>query len=236
MKKISIVLTALLITAIGSPAFAKKKAKRKKAKSRQTNEWQQRKDDMKPLQLKDLVEENHRLKMGNKKLTEEVRLTQQELEKLLRLKAKIDALRKKRGQDTSNDDENYDNLDKLFVGKKQKQQKVVSIDGLRQDDWAVGEDGKPFIKGIIFKVQIGAYKKRDLSNVLEEDRPQEVFEQEQTEDINQYTLRHFRDYWKADKFKKELRAMGLKDAWIVAFKDGKRVRLKAVLKAIRKKN
>ncbi|MEL6358580.1 MAG: hypothetical protein AAFQ01_01415, partial [Bacteroidota bacterium] len=181
MKKISIVLTALLITAVGSPAFAKKKAKRKKAKSRQTNEWQQRKDDMKPLQLKDLVEENHRLKVGNKKLTEEVRLTQQELEKLLRLKAKIDALRKKRGQDTSNDDENYDNLDKLFVGKKQKQQKVVSIDGLRQDDWAVGEDGKPYIKGIIFKVQIGAYKKRDLSNVLEEDRPQEVFEQEQTE-------------------------------------------------------
>ena len=232
MKKTSIVLTALLVAATSSPVWAKK-TKQKTAQNEQTKEWQQRKNDMNPLQLKDLVEENHRLKVGNQKLTEESRLTKQELEKLLRLKAKIDELRKKQGQDTS--DGNYDNLDALFVKKQQATQKVVSIDGLKLDDWDVDENGRPYIKGIIFKVQIGAYKKRDLSKVLEEDRPQEAFEQEQMEGLNQYTMRHFRDYWKANKFKKELRAMGLKDAWIVAFKDGKRVRLKTVLQEIRKK-
>ena len=42
----------------------------------------------------------------------------------------------------------------------------------------------------------------------------------------------FRDYWQADKFKKELRAMGLKDAFVVAFQDGARVPLKTVLPTV----
>ena len=47
-----------------------------------------------------------------------------------------------------------------------------------------------------------------------------------------YTLRHFRNYWQANSFKKELRAMGCKDAWVVAFKDGKRLPLKEVLQDV----
>ena len=48
-----------------------------------------------------------------------------------------------------------------------------------------------------------------------------------------YTLGEFRDYWEADKFKKYLREMGVKDAWIVPYKDGKRVPIKDVLEGVR---
>ncbi len=35
-----------------------------------------------------------------------------------------------------------------------------------------------------------------------------------------FTIGIFRDYWEADKFKKYMREMGVKDAWIVPYKDG----------------
>ena len=44
-----------------------------------------------------------------------------------------------------------------------------------------------------------------------------------------YTLGEFTDYWEADRFKKYLREMGVKDAWIVAYKDKKRLNMKEFL-------
>jgi hypothetical protein len=45
------------------------------------------------------------------------------------------------------------------------------------------------------------------------------------------TIGIFRDYWEADTFKKYMRDMGVKEAWIVPYKDGVRVELKDVLDA-----
>ena len=60
-----------------------------------------------------------------------------------------------------------------------------------------------------------------------------MLEQEDEKDLHQYTLRTFRNYKKADQFKKEMREMGVKDAYIICVKDGKRVALKKVLKNIK---
>lgn len=90
-------------------------------------------------------------------------------------------------------------------------------------------------KGLVFKVQIGAYRTRDLAKIgdvaSEEDN---LLEQEDEKDIHQYTLRTFRNYWKADEFKKQMRAMGVKDAYIISVIDGKRVPLKKVLEDVKK--
>lgn len=87
-----------------------------------------------------------------------------------------------------------------------------------------------FSKGVIFKVQIGAFKNKDLAKYFEnnpnfggevkENEPQKV------------TIGIFRDYWEADKFKKYLREMGVKDAWIVPYRDGERVEIKDVLEGV----
>jgi hypothetical protein len=89
-------------------------------------------------------------------------------------------------------------------------------------------------KGIAFQVQIGAYKNLDVSKLAKGNVYEGELHQEFLNSYNQYTLRTFRNYWDADKFKKLMRVMGIKDAWIVALKDGKRVPLKEVLKAVRK--
>lgn len=86
--------------------------------------------------------------------------------------------------------------------------------------------------GIVFKVQIGAFKSKNLTKYLEASNN---FSGE-TDDkgLKQYTLGVFTDYWDADTFKKYLREMGVKDAWIVSFKDGQRVPIKDVLESVSK--
>lgn len=77
--------------------------------------------------------------------------------------------------------------------------------------------------GVVFKVQIGAYKEINLG----EDNSSS-FNAEKG-DLNKYTIGVFKDYWEADTFKKYVREMGVKDAWIVSYRDGERVDIKEVL-------
>jgi flagellar biosynthesis chaperone FliJ len=84
--------------------------------------------------------------------------------------------------------------------------------------------------GVVFKVQVGAFRNKDLSKYFDNT---ENFSGETTEDgIQKITLGRFRDYWEADNFKKYLREMGVSDAWIVPYKDGKRVAMKDVLEGV----
>ncbi len=87
-----------------------------------------------------------------------------------------------------------------------------------------------FSRGVVFKVQIGAFKNKDLSKYFN-NNPN--FGGEAVEKGEQkFTIGIFRDYWEADKFKKYMREMGVKDAWIVPYKDGVRVEIKDVLEGV----
>jgi hypothetical protein len=84
--------------------------------------------------------------------------------------------------------------------------------------------------GVVFKVQIGAFRNKDLSKYFE-NNPN--FGGENDDDgMQKITLGRFRDYWEADTFKKYLREMGVNDAWIVPYKDGARVAMKDVLEGV----
>ncbi|ABG60899.1 hypothetical protein CHU_3666 [Cytophaga hutchinsonii ATCC 33406] len=82
-------------------------------------------------------------------------------------------------------------------------------------------------KGVVYKVQIGAFKNKDLSKYFNNNKN---FSGEVDADgTKKYTLGAFPSYWEADNFKKYLREMGVSDAWVVAYKDGKRIELKDAL-------
>ncbi len=83
--------------------------------------------------------------------------------------------------------------------------------------------------GVVFKVQVGAFAKKDMSGFFDNNP---MFSGENEEGLQKITLGFFRDYWEADTFKKHLREMGVKDAWIVPYKDGQRVALKDVLEGV----
>jgi hypothetical protein len=91
-----------------------------------------------------------------------------------------------------------------------------------------GDDTTPTdnTKGIVFKVQVGAFRNVDLMKFVNHRR---FHAEEDGDGTKKYTLGTFRDYWEADLFKKYLREMGVADAWIVSYKDNQRVDIANVL-------
>ncbi|HEY5823949.1 MAG TPA: Ezrin/radixin/moesin family protein [Cyclobacteriaceae bacterium] len=87
-----------------------------------------------------------------------------------------------------------------------------------------------FSKGVVFKVQVGAFKNKDLAKYFD-NNPNFGGEAKEGEP-QKITIGIFRDYWEADTFKKYMRDMGVKDAWIVPYKDGQRVEIKDVLEGV----
>jgi hypothetical protein len=94
----------------------------------------------------------------------------------------------------------------------------------------VPQNNMDFSQGVIFKVQIGAFRNKDLSKYFENNPNFGGLAGE--DGAQRYTIGVFRDYWEADAFKKYMREMGVKDAWIVPFKDGQRVDIKDVLEGV----
>jgi hypothetical protein len=85
--------------------------------------------------------------------------------------------------------------------------------------------------GLVFKVQIGAFRLFDMRKYAQ-DNP--FFEAEALGDVNRYTVGRFRDLALAEAFQKDIKRLGIRDAWIVPFKDGVRITMKeakALLKA-----
>lgn len=80
--------------------------------------------------------------------------------------------------------------------------------------------------GIIFAIQIGAYTGIDLEdyegNLL-------GIKQDSYEGINQFTLGEFIDYNEAESFLGVVRQMGFKDAFIMSFKNGRRINIQNAL-------
>ena len=90
-----------------------------------------------------------------------------------------------------------------------------------------------FSKGVVFKVQVGAFKNKDLAKYFD-NNPNFGGEaaDKDPKDPTRITIGIFRDYWEADTFKKYMRDMGVKDAWIVPYKDGTRVEIKEVMDGV----
>lgn len=100
---------------------------------------------------------------------------------------------------------------------------------IREDMPQLSGTGEGAIPGVVFKVQIGAFRNKDLSKYFD-NHPN--FAGEISDGTQKITLGQFSDYWEADTFKKYLREMGVTDAWIVPYKDGQRVPIKDVLEGV----
>lgn len=79
--------------------------------------------------------------------------------------------------------------------------------------------------GTWYRVQIGAYEKRRIDNNLE---TTDQLSLESKENLQKIVLGRFRTYADAKQLQNQLQAVGLKDAWIVAYKDGARVPIEEV--------
>ncbi len=173
----------------------------------EAKEWKKRIKALEPEQYKTLIEENKSLKSQVSSLKNELSSVDD------RIAVKDDQISQYEGQIS-------DLRNQVAAAKKAPAPKPVEKAG------SIDES-----TGVVFKVQIGAFTNKDLTKYL---KASDNFSGESEDGVKKYSLGVFRDYWEADTFKKYLREMGVKDAWIVSFKDGKRVPIKEVLEGVSK--
>lgn len=175
----------------------------------EAKEWKKRIKKLQPEQYKQLLDENKSLKGQVTSLKTELNNVD-------------DRIAEKDQQIVTYQQQVSDLRDEL--SKAQTQAKPQNV-ATRSTGGNVEES-----KGIVFKVQLGAFRQKDLKEY--ENSPN--FSAEDENGLQKFTLGVFRDYYKADKFKKHLRSMGVKEAWIVSYRDGQRVPIKDVLGSVKK--
>lgn len=168
-------------------------------------EWKKRIKQLQPEQYKNLLDENKAMKAEAAELEDRAETAEAESDEK---DAQVKELQTQ-----------VQNMRSEVAAAKEQSQKAVAQQGA-----VVGTDG------VVFKVQIGAFtNKEDLTKYSANNAN---FDAETNDGVQKFTIGAFRDYWEADTFKKYLRQMGVKDAWIVSFKDGTRVPIKDVLEGI----
>lgn len=201
MKNILLIFSLVIFVSFAYTADAQMSKK-------ETKEWKKRIKSLSPEQYKSLLEENKSLKGQVSSLKKEV--------------SGVDDRVKEKDDQISDYQDQVSSLRRELADAKKKAKSSGGGSSAKSSS-AIDE------KGVLFKVQIGAFKQKDLSK-FSKNNP--AFQMDEKDGIMKYTVGTFKDYWEADTFKKYLREVGVKDAWIVAFKDGKRVPIKQVLEGV----
>lgn len=201
MKKSIIVFFCLALITASTQSFAQLSKKEKKEWKKKAKEYAKN-----PANLKQLTDDKQTADATVTSLNQKVNQMQSSIsEKDSKIASLEDQLSELRGQLTAANAE----LTSL------KENPSTSMD---------------FSKGIVFKVQIGAFKNKNLAKYFE-NNPNFGGEAKDNEP-QKLTIGIFRDYWEADTFKKYMREMGVSDAWIVPYRDGERVEIKDVLEGV----
>jgi len=173
---------------------------------KEAKEWKKTKKGMSLEEFKTLVDQNTMLQRQVNEMTAEVSTSRSDLQ------------------------EKQEEVSILQAKVQNLEQDLAEANVIDVSSGSASTSNTKVAKGVLFKVQIGAFRNKDLSKYF---GSSENFGGEVDPDGTQrYTLGNFTDYWQADKFKKYLREMGVKDAWIVPYKDGSRVPMKDVLEGV----
>jgi TolA-binding protein len=205
MKKVVILIFCLALITASTQSFAQLSKKEKKEWKKKAKEFSKNPSDLKQL-TEDKAASDAQVASLNEKVTQLQGSVSDKDAKIAELE---DQLNQSRGQ--------------LTAARAELAQ-------LKEGPAAAPVNSMDFSKGVVFKVQVGAFKNKDLQKYFD-NNPNLGGEVKEGEP-QKITIGIFRDYWEADTFKKYMREMGVKDAWIVPYKDGQRVEIKDVLEGV----
>lgn len=212
MKNITTTLLLLGMLSICATTVLAQKKKDKDKDKNEAKEWKKRVKNMSPLQYRNLQEELTTLRAeANAQRTKDKRFDEErnDLKKQL---AGIDA-----------------NLAQVQTQITQAQEGINAQNQAAKEAEAAYEAAKAQdpAYGVSFKVQLGAFRERDLSPYITKGN---FYAEEDPQGVKKYTAGVFKDYCTAKFFQAYLKQMGAKDAWIVAYKDNVRCEISEVVK------
>ncbi len=83
-----------------------------------------------------------------------------------------------------------------------------------------------FLAGLVYRVQIGAYRKATVPGQAESSDQMTV---ESSDGMQKILIGNFRNYDEAKELGDYFKRIGLRDAWVVPYRDGQRITLKEAL-------
>jgi cell division protein FtsB len=183
-------------------AQSKNDAKREKEERKK---WKEKKSKVEPLQYRDMLKEMDELKAENEALKRQNASMQSGFEEKEALKA---------------------SLQKQIVDLKSGGGSGAAVKTESNE-----VDASYKVKGIIFRVQVGAYRKIDLSKFKDNNRN---FAISQDGDMLKYELGSFSNPREAYSFKKYMMKIGVPSPWVVAYKDGQKMTedIRTILKSV----
>lgn len=198
------VLTAFFCLSLPQDAWAQKKKKKDKPgkeEKAEAKKWKNKLKQTDPLEFKQMSEDYSQLKAESGAARSKVTKVQNEMEQA-------------KAQLSSKDQQIADLQTQIAQAEQDLKGEAVNASPQQGD----------MSKGLVFKVQVGAFSQKDFTQFQGQ-----TFVVEQVDGVRKYTVGFFREYCEADAFKKYLIAMGLRDAWIVVYKDNQRRNVKEVL-------
>ena len=197
MKKISLIAVALASLLVSYSTLHAQKLTKKELKT-----WKKKLRQTTPQQFKTLTEKINSLQRERNALVSQAKTFDRE-------KAELQ----------TQIDEKATQIAKLEQKiRTLEEESAVSHTGADSEDWSTG---------VVYKVQVGAFRNKDLSQY----QAQGNFWMEDNDGTKKYTIARFRNYEEATLFKDYMREMGVQDAWIVAYEDNLRKDITDVLPA-----
>ena len=154
--------------------------------------------------VKDPIALKNELENNNKQLRDLSAKNAELQKKLTGCNSRVDSLQAVIGQ-MKNEIESCNEQKKKLQAQLEAKAKVVESD---------------IQPGLVYRVQIGAFVHFDLNMYLKD--TEKNFEGESQDGMNKYTIGKFRDMELAEAFRKDVIKLGIKDAWIVPYIDGRR--------------
>jgi TolA-binding protein len=99
-----------------------------------------------------------------------------------------------------------------------------AIQQLNEEKAAMASKGAgPDMSGLVFRVQIGAYGKANIPGNLDQEGDNMDLETEGG--LQKILIGRYSDYQDAETLRKHMQKIGVKDAWVVPYRDGVRISL-----------
>lgn len=207
-------------------------AQEQKTERQIIREWKKRQRAMSPLDFKKMSEEYDNLKVETNRLSTELVTQTTAMDSL---KQEVTVL--KNTVDVQKDAYN-ELMAKFEKANEQLEQAAMMVDAapVGKGKGKVGGSralarGELLTKssGYVFSVQVGVIERQ---NVAPKFANSAILVKDESSGLQRVMMGMFRNFAAADQLKEQMRELGIRTAWVVAYKDGKRVSVTSALAAV----
>lgn len=229
MKKLFFSLAVVTLLGV---SFQNVQAQEAKTERQIAREWKKRLRKTDPLEFKAMVEGSEMLKAENTRLSTDLSTQAGQLDSA---KQEVEMLKNTVTVQKESYNELMAKYEDLSVTAESAAAFVEPTVNAKSGKASIGgsrnvASGEMLTKskGVVFSVQVGVVERQAIAHKFAKSA---MLVKDATNGTTRVMMGAFRNFASADVLKDQMRELGIKDAWVVAYKDGKRTSIKEAVAA-----